>query len=299
MTYKEFIQNIIDTRGRFNCGNEYYERHHIIPKCLGGTNEEENLIDLFAREHYDAHKLLALENPDSKGLQCAWWFMSTTKNAMGKRYHITAEEYEEARKRFVETPISDQTRQKMSESQKGRQHSDETRDKIRRAGKERCKNPENCSMYGKHHSEETKQKIREGQKNKTPISKETREKMRMNNKGENNPMYGKHPSEESRKRMSESQKGHPVSEETRRKIGESNKGKLAGKNNPHAREVLQFDLNDCFIQAWTYATQAAKELGIDRHSIGDCCRGKIKTSGGFKWRYKDEYEQEQLNNTTE
>ena len=59
MCYQEFIQNILNTRGRFNCGDEYHERHHIIPRCLGGGNEEENLIDLFAKEHFIAHKLLA------------------------------------------------------------------------------------------------------------------------------------------------------------------------------------------------------------------------------------------------
>ena len=44
-TYKEFINSILESRGRFACGGEYYERHHIIPKCIGGTNDEENLID--------------------------------------------------------------------------------------------------------------------------------------------------------------------------------------------------------------------------------------------------------------
>ena len=46
MSYAEFIQNILDTRGRFACGEEYHERHHIIPKCCGGTDDEYNLIDL-------------------------------------------------------------------------------------------------------------------------------------------------------------------------------------------------------------------------------------------------------------
>jgi hypothetical protein len=32
MTYQEFIDNILNTRGRFSCGNEYHERHHIKPK---------------------------------------------------------------------------------------------------------------------------------------------------------------------------------------------------------------------------------------------------------------------------
>ena len=63
MTYNEFIDKIINERGRFNCGNEYHERHHIIPKCLGGTNNKDNLIDLYAKEHFEAHRLLSLENP--------------------------------------------------------------------------------------------------------------------------------------------------------------------------------------------------------------------------------------------
>lgn len=55
MTYDNFIQNILLERGRFNCGNEYHERHHILPKCLGGTDDKENLIDLYAKEHFIAH----------------------------------------------------------------------------------------------------------------------------------------------------------------------------------------------------------------------------------------------------
>jgi hypothetical protein len=37
---------------------EYYERHHILPKCFGGTNSKDNLILLTAKEHYIAHLLL-------------------------------------------------------------------------------------------------------------------------------------------------------------------------------------------------------------------------------------------------
>ena len=45
MTYNEFINNILNTRGRFACGNEYHETHHIIPKCMDGSNNDDNLID--------------------------------------------------------------------------------------------------------------------------------------------------------------------------------------------------------------------------------------------------------------
>ena len=98
MNYKEFIDEILKTRGRFNCGEEYCERHHIVPKCLGGTDEKDNLIDLFAREHFVAHKLLALENPDNKGLQYAWWMMAHgVVNEEQDRYECTQLEYEEVK----------------------------------------------------------------------------------------------------------------------------------------------------------------------------------------------------------
>lgn len=97
MTYIDFIQNILDTRGRFSCGDEYHERHHILPKCLGGGNDEDNLIDLFAKEHFVAHKLLALENPDNRKLQLAYICMSFVRNDREHRYQLDEYEYEQAR----------------------------------------------------------------------------------------------------------------------------------------------------------------------------------------------------------
>lgn len=102
MTYKEFIDNILKTRGRFNCGDEYHERHHIVPRCMDGTDDEENLIDLFAREHFIAHKLLALENLENEKLVFAWWNMCQCTGSAKKRIGVTSEEYEEARKKYVQ-----------------------------------------------------------------------------------------------------------------------------------------------------------------------------------------------------
>ena len=48
---------------------EYVEKHHIIPKSLGGTDSQENIVFLLAREHLHAHWLLykhyEYENPNS------------------------------------------------------------------------------------------------------------------------------------------------------------------------------------------------------------------------------------------
>ena len=129
-TYEQFIQNILDTRGRFACGDEYHERHHIIPKCMDGSDEEENLIDLLAREHFVAHKLLALENPNNDKLAYAWNRMCNSKNG---DYHITAEEYEKARIAFARFA---------SESKKGKPRSKETCDKLSRHMKAQWEDPE-------------------------------------------------------------------------------------------------------------------------------------------------------------
>ena len=100
MSYEEFIQNILDTRGRFACGEKYHEQHHIMPKCLGGTDNKDNLIDLYAQEHFIAHKLLSQENPDNDKLAYAFWMMSHIKDENQQRYEVTPEEYEEAKVAF-------------------------------------------------------------------------------------------------------------------------------------------------------------------------------------------------------
>ena len=108
MTYNEFIQNIIDTRGQWNIpDNEYWEGHHIIPRCLGGEGytyqKHPNIIRLYAKEHYIAHKLLFQKNPDNKSLACAFSMMAFPKGKTSRQSMLSADEYQEARKLFSES----------------------------------------------------------------------------------------------------------------------------------------------------------------------------------------------------
>lgn len=48
---------------------EYYETHHIIPKCLGGNDSNSNLAVLTAREHFICHWLLHNTYPDNDKLK--------------------------------------------------------------------------------------------------------------------------------------------------------------------------------------------------------------------------------------
>jgi hypothetical protein len=50
----------------------YYERHHIIPKCMGGKDTYNNLIYLNARCHLLAHWLLMKAIPEVKALKVAY-----------------------------------------------------------------------------------------------------------------------------------------------------------------------------------------------------------------------------------
>lgn len=152
--YKEFIQNILNTRGRFACGEEYHERHHIVPKCMGGTDNENNLIDLFAKEHYEAHKLLALENSDNYSLIYAWWNMAQINgNKSQNRYVLTPEEYEEIR---IKCAIVSSERVKgKNHPMYGKHHKNSSKKKMSKSHKGKMMG-ENNPMYGKHHTEEWK-----------------------------------------------------------------------------------------------------------------------------------------------
>ena len=50
--------------------------------------------------------------------------------------------------------------------------------------------------------------------------------------------------------------------------------------------VIQYNLNMQFIREWESMVDAARELGLSSACIGRCCKGKLKTSGGFVWKYK-------------
>ena len=154
MTYNDFIQNILNTRGRFSCEDKYHERHHIIPKCMGGNNDKSNLIDLYANEHFIAHKLLAEENPDNYKLKYAYWNMcQCSGNDQQYKYIPSPEEYERCRMFCYEAMSGE------NHPWYGRHHSEETRQKQSEA-KNGMYFGENNPFFGKRHSEETKEKMK-------------------------------------------------------------------------------------------------------------------------------------------
>ena len=55
-----------------------------------------------------------------------------------------------------------------------------------------------------------------------------------------------------------------------------------------SKKVVQIEKqNGSVIKTWDSATEAAEFLGIFNTGISMCCRGKLKTSGGFLWKFAE------------
>jgi len=157
----------------------YFEKHHIIPVCLGGTDEKSNIVLLTGREHYIAHTLLALHsihNCDSDTkikLLYAHYMMAGCPSSRKSKAKITSKKYESIRQE-----LSREVSQKYAGKGNpmfGKKHSLETKNLIAAKATGRVipqsqkhaiskaltglligpKNP----MYGKKHTTEHKEKL--------------------------------------------------------------------------------------------------------------------------------------------
>jgi len=119
--YKRWHDSIIEKAKNRNLTG-YKEIHHIIPKSLGGTNHQSNLIALTAKEHYIIHMLLPffLEGEEKHKMLCAFTFMLGKNKFMERKHKIHSRLYEKLRT-------------ELSNSSKGKKLSRETKLKLSRA----------------------------------------------------------------------------------------------------------------------------------------------------------------------
>lgn len=96
MNYKQIYFNLIKKALQRESVDGYYETHHIIPRCLGGTDDKNNLVKLTAREHFVAHYLLVKIRPDNFKLINAAIMMSCTNKT-----RTTSRTYEWMRRKFA------------------------------------------------------------------------------------------------------------------------------------------------------------------------------------------------------
>jgi len=117
--------------------------------------------------------------------------------------------------------VSEETRRKLSEANKGNTHTEETRRKLSEAAK------------GKIFTEETRRKLSELKK------------------GKNNPNFGKSFTEETKRKMSEAAKGKIFTEDHRRKLSEASKNRPfvkcihCGKSSQQPANINRWHNDNC------------------------------------------------------
>lgn len=102
MNYNKLYSKLISFYGLKEKPTDYSERHHILPKCLGGDDDKENLVYVSARVHYILHRILCKIYPNSDKLKFAFWAMNNQLSGDIKRtYKVTSRGFETAKKEFA------------------------------------------------------------------------------------------------------------------------------------------------------------------------------------------------------
>jgi hypothetical protein len=103
MNYSKIYSDLID-RAKNRTTLEYTEKHHIIPKCLGGNNKNDNIVRLTYREHFLCHWLLCKIYPDNYKLKAA--FCKMTHSTKFTKRIVTSKQFEIVKRhvRYIEYP---------------------------------------------------------------------------------------------------------------------------------------------------------------------------------------------------
>jgi len=148
--YKSWYDSIIQKAKVRNLSG-YKEKHHILPRCLGGKDTKTNLVKLTAREHFIVHMLLCkfTKGEAKRSMLYAFHCMCYYKKD-GRDYKINSriaqklrselkfskKHLENLRKSHLGIIASKQTRLKMSKIHKGNKYnlgkkaSTETKQKL-------------------------------------------------------------------------------------------------------------------------------------------------------------------------
>lgn len=183
--YLSIYNSIISrARSRVLPSNEYFEKHHVIPKSLGGSNSKNNLVSLTPREHFICHRLLVrITIGEMKNkMKYAAWCLATLKQPNQQRIRVNSRTYETLKQDWLATrkekpgpnlgrKWSEETRRKQSELRKGipiGPMSEETKKKLSKPKTEEHKKKLSEARLGKSwgfkHSIETKTKMSTWQK---------------------------------------------------------------------------------------------------------------------------------------
>lgn len=122
MDYVKIYQSLIN-KARNTQYKGYTEVHHIIPRCMGGTDDPLNLVTISPEEHHTAHLLLVKIHPNNHKLVHAASMMTRGKYRNNKLYgwirRKLAIAASEKFKGIPKGPFTDEHKKNISEAKKG------------------------------------------------------------------------------------------------------------------------------------------------------------------------------------
>jgi hypothetical protein len=200
----------------------YCERHHVVPRCMGGDNSVENLVWLTASEHYVAHQLLVKMHPGNRKLIFAAIAMSGNGKEHHKRNNKT---YGWLREQFKKAGVLDETKKKISNALTGYKRTPEEIEKSR------------ISRTGQKRTDEFKDERRKATIGKK-FNNETKKKMSDRMTGKGNHFFGKKHKEATLEKIRQANKRRIVTEESKQKRKETWRLKKIAKELEENRQKL-------------------------------------------------------------
>jgi hypothetical protein len=148
---------------------DYVERHHIVPRCMGGLDDDENIVYLTASEHFVAHQLLMKIFPKHYGISQACLLMASNLNEFrlnNKLYEWVRKKaaYNQSIERKGQTKENNERLRKMSETMKGQ--TKETSERLKKMAHTKAK-----QMKGQ--TKENNERVKQSSKSRTGKTKET------------------------------------------------------------------------------------------------------------------------------
>lgn len=214
MDYKKVHDSIIDRALSRKSVDGYTEKHHIVPKSMGGGNDKSNLVTLTAREHYIIHWLLFKIHRNQE-MAFAWHRMTHGKASVKRYVSHTFTYARKTRAAYVSAflkgkSLTEKHKSRLSAAKSGKTYADMGRGES--------------ALKGRKLSEAHKAKLAS-----KPIQKHTdeaKQKCSVSKLGEKNPMFGKKTPASVAQKISNALKGREMAH--KRAIRKSNTSGVVG-----------------------------------------------------------------------
>ena len=88
--YKRIYFSIIENSKNRDKNPETIEKHHVIPKCFGGSDDIDNIAVLTPRDHYICHLLLTKFTEGEYKRKMCYALSSFNRNNQHQKRNLTS-----------------------------------------------------------------------------------------------------------------------------------------------------------------------------------------------------------------